>query len=103
MTIPSNSDYGGIIKIILDILIENPRILPNVSKNEEVKIFNIFTLRHIPEIDLTKFNPRILLSDMQSNKLTLKIIFWISEICKTDEITSEVLTKMKEKRDREKI
>jgi hypothetical protein len=92
LIISASNNYENIKKIILDVLNKNPKILPNVSKTEESTIFKLFELKHIREIypkkDLTRFNPHILLLDIQSGKITLNLRFWISEIYKKDEIIS---------------
>ncbi|KQC03979.1 MAG: hypothetical protein APR53_04195 [Methanoculleus sp. SDB] len=80
LIVPSNTDYERVNKIILDILIKNPKILPDVSKTEELKIFNIFKFKPVSEMDVTTFKPRILFSEMESGKITPNINFWISDI-----------------------
>ncbi|VVB90121.1 Small-conductance mechanosensitive channel MscMJ [uncultured archaeon] len=99
LTIPADSDLDKIKKTIKTVVHEHPNILPNVSRKEKDIITKLLELPNIKvlfedTLDMSKFEPRILISGISDSGVELSIRFWIREINKKDEIISEVLEKL---------
>jgi small conductance mechanosensitive channel len=108
VAVPYNSNREKIEGIMLSVLKSNNRILPNVSKNEEVHVKKLFKIKKLKEIFSNRFNPdlfqpKVYTSSIAYPKITLEMRFWIREINKKDEIVSEILNSLNEKLKQEKI
>jgi len=108
LTIPYTSDFEKVKNIVQEVAHENAKILPNVSRVEKDIISKLFELSNIKilfkdKLDMSLFEPRVLISDISDSKTTLSIRIWIREIDKRDEIISEFLEKLLEKFIEEKI
>lgn len=102
LTIPYDSDYEKVKGIIREVANNNVRILPNVPREERSIIVKLFELSRTKRLfddksDISKFEPRILISDISGSNITLVIRIWIREINKKEEIVSEFLDSLLEK------
>ncbi len=108
LTIPYTCDFEKVKNIVKEVAHGHTKILPNVSRVEKDIISKLFELSNIKilfkdKLDLSMFEPRVLISDISDSKITLSIRIWIREIDKKDEIVSEFLEKLLEKFKEEKI
>jgi len=108
LTIPADSDLEMIKKIIKTVAHEHPKILPNVPVRERDIITKLLELPNIKMLfndtpDMSRFEPRILISGISDSGLALSIRFWIREINKKDEIISEFLEELYKEIKKEKI
>jgi small-conductance mechanosensitive channel len=108
LTIPFACDFEKVKKIIKEVAHGHAKILPNVSRVEKNIISKILELSNIrilfkDKLDMSMFEPRVLISDISDSKTTLSVRIWIREIDKKDEIISEFLEKLMEKFNDEKI
>jgi small conductance mechanosensitive channel len=108
LTIPYTCDFEKVKNIIKEVAREHAKILPHVSRVEKniiSKLFELPTIRILfkHKLDLSMFEPSILISDISDSKATLSVRIWIREIDKKEEIVSEFLEKLLEKFKEEKI
>lgn len=108
IAIPYTSDKEKIEKIILDVLISNKRILPNVSRDEGKQVKKLFKIKSFKELFSNHFNPelfspKVYITAIAYPKITLEMKFWIREINKKEEIVSEILSALNKKLQDEKI
>lgn len=108
LTIPSACDLEKVRKIIKEVIHEHANILPNVPMEEKSIISKLFELPHIKilfkdRVDMTMFEPRVLISGISDSRTTLSIRFWIREIDKKDEIISEFFEELFKRFKNEKI
>ncbi|MCX9081221.1 MAG: mechanosensitive ion channel [Candidatus Methanoperedens sp.] len=99
LTIPYSSDFEKIKNIIKEVAHGHAKILPNVFRVEKTYISKLFELSSIrilfkDKLDMSMFEPRVLISDISDSKTTLSVRIWIREIDKKDEILSEFLEKL---------
>ena len=101
LIIPYTCDFEKVKNIIKEVANEHAKILPNVSRVEQNIISKFIELSNIgilfKKLDMSMFEPRILISGIADSKITLSIRIWIREIDKKDEIISEFLEKLLEK------
>lgn len=107
LTVPYGSDIEKIKRTIKEIADENKRMLPNVPRRERSSIIRPIKLPHIKslfekKVDMSMFEPKIMISDVSNSKITLSIRVWIRDVDKKNEIVSEffdvLLKKFKEKK-----
>lgn len=108
LTIPYTCDFEKVKNIVEEVAHGHAKILPNVSRVEKDIISKLFELSNIKilfkdKLDMSMFEPRVLISDISDSKTTLSIRIWIREIDKKEEIVSEYLEKLLEKFKEEKI
>jgi len=108
LTIPYTCDIEKVKNIIKEVAHGHRKILPNVSRVEQNIISKLIELSNIrilfkDKLDMSMFEPRVLISDISDSKTTLSVRIWIREIDKKDEIISEFLEKLLEKFKEEKI
>jgi len=108
LTIPYTCDFEKVKNIIKEVAHGHAKILPNVSRVERNIISKLIELSNIRilfknKLDMSMFEPRVLISDISNSKTTLSVRIWIREIDKKDEIISEFLEKLLEKFKEEKI
>ena len=108
LTIPYSSDFEKIKNIVKEVAHGHAKILPNVSRVEKTYISKLFELSSIrilfkDKLDMSMFEPRVLISDISDSKTTLSVRIWIREIDKKDEILSEFLSKVYRKFKEENI
>lgn len=94
ITIPYGSDIERIKGIIGDVANENAWILPNVPMEEKSMMTQLLEMPRFKRLfdrdfDIKMFEPKIMISDISSSKITLSIRIWIREINKKDVIVSE--------------
>lgn len=99
LTIPYSSDFEKVKNIVKEVAHGHAKILPNVSRVEKKYISKLFELSSIrilfkDKMDMSMFEPRVLISDISDSKTTLSVRIWIREIDKKDEILSEFLEKL---------
>lgn len=99
LTIPYSSDFEKVKNIVKEVARAHAKILPNVSRVEKKYISKLFELSSIrilfkDKMDMSMFEPRVLISDISDSKTTLSVRIWIREIDKKDEIISEFLEKL---------
>lgn len=99
LTIPYSSDFEKVKNIVKEVAHGHTKILPNVSRVEKKYISKLFELSSIrilfkDKMDMSMFEPRVLISDISDSKTTLSLRIWIREIEKKDEIISEFLEKL---------
>ena len=108
LTIPYSCDFEKVKNIVKEVAHGHTKILPNVSRVEKDIISKLFELSNIKilfknKLDMSMFEPRVLISDISDSKTTLSIRIWIREIDKKDEIISEFLEKLLENFKEEKM
>jgi small conductance mechanosensitive channel len=108
LIIPYTCDFEKVKKIIKGVAHGHAKILPNVSRVERNIVSKLIELSNIRilfknKLDMSMFEPKVLISDISDSKITLSIRIWIREIYKKDEIISEFLEKLLEKFKEEKI
>jgi small-conductance mechanosensitive channel len=108
LTIPYSSDFEKVKNIVKEVAHGQARILPNVSRVEKNIISKLFELSSIKilfkdKMDMSIFEPKVLISDISDSKTTLSVRIWIREIDKKDEIISEFLEKLSERFKKENI
>lgn len=108
LTIPYSSDFEKVKNIVKEVANGQARILPNVSRVEKNIISKLFELSSIKilfkdKMDMSIFEPKVLISDISDSKTTLSVRIWIREIDKKDEIISEFLGKLSERFKKENI
>ncbi|MBU3967021.1 MAG: mechanosensitive ion channel family protein [Euryarchaeota archaeon] len=95
LVIPYTYDSEKVKKIIKKEADMHPKILPNVHPEEKYIITKLFKLTNIKlyknQVNMSSFEPNVLISDISDSKITLNIRIWIREIDKKDEIISELL------------
>jgi small-conductance mechanosensitive channel len=99
LTIPYSSDFEKVKNIVKEVAHGHTKILPNVSRVEKKYISKLFELSSIrilfkDKMDMSMFEPRVLISDISDSRTTLTVRIWIREIEKKDEIISEFLEKL---------
>ena len=80
-----DSDYGKAIETISKILLEDPNVLPHVPKRELSMIQKFFVM---PK-NITVLEPKIFVSRVDRDKITLQIWFWIWDILRKEKIISD--------------
>jgi small-conductance mechanosensitive channel len=95
--LPVETDRRRIVEIIMKVLEEHPRVLPNVHGAELVATQRELSIPRFKRFlgDRTKlesFSPRVLVQEVTNLRVILTIRFWIREVQVRDVIVSEVLT-----------
>jgi small-conductance mechanosensitive channel len=108
LSISYSCDFEKVKNIVKEVAHGHPKILPNVSRMEKDIISKLFELSNFKilfkdKMDMSMFEPRVLISDISDSKITLSLRIWIREIDKKDEIVSEFLEKLMTKFKVEKI
>lgn len=108
ISIPYSCDFEKVKNIVKEVAHGHPKILPNVSRREKDIISKLFELSNFKilfkdKMDMSMFEPGVLISDISDSKITLSLRIWIREIDKKDEIVSEFLEKLMAKFKLEKI
>ena len=108
ISIPYSCDFEKVKNIVKEVAHGHPKILPNVSRREKDIISKLFELSNFKilfkdKMDMSMFEPGVLISDISDSKITLSLRIWIREIDKKDEIVSEFLEKLMGKFKVEKI
>lgn len=89
-------------KIILSVVKNHKKILPNVSKKEKFAIDNLLHLNSLSIKD-DKFKPQILIHDVSDESINVTLTIWILDIQSKELVVSQVLEKVLEKFKQEKI
>jgi len=108
LTIPYGSDLEKIKGIVLDVVNENAWILPNVPLEEKSMMKQLLEMPRFKrlfehEVEVTLFEPRVLIADIAGSKITLSIRIWIREINRKDEIVSDFLASLSKRLKEENI
>jgi small-conductance mechanosensitive channel len=108
LSISYSCDFEKVKNIVKEVAHGHPKILPNVSRMEKDIISKLFELSNFKilfkdKMDMSMFEPGVLISDISDSKITLSLRIWIREIDKKDEIVSEFLEKLMTKFKVEKI
>ena len=108
LSISYSCDFEKVKNIVKEVAQGHPKILPNVSRMEKDIISKLFELSNFKilfkdKMDMSMFEPGVLISDISDSKITLSLRIWIREIDKKDEIVSEFLEKLMTKFKVEKI
>ena len=108
LSISYSCDFEKVKNIVKEVAHGHPKILPNVSRMEKDIISKLFELSNFKilfkdKMDMSMFEPGVLISDISDSKITLSLRIWIREIDKKDEIVSEFLEKLMAKFKVEKI
>lgn len=95
--LPTGADRDRIIEIIMKVLEDHPKVLPNVQGAELMatqRELNIPRFRRLlgDRTRLGSFVPRVLVQEVTNLRVVLAIRFWIREVQFRDVIVSEVLT-----------
>lgn len=107
--IPYTSEYEKVRDIIIEVANENKSILSTTTQRGKSSIEKILQLPNIKKIFADKplnmeiFKPRVLISEISDSKITFSVRFWILEIQRKDEITSEFLNTLLERFKKEGI
>src|SRR5659263_50067 len=94
LSISYSCDFEKVKNIVKEVAQGHPKILPNVSRMEKDIISKLFELSNFKilfkdKMDMSMFEPRVLISDISDSKIKLSLRIWIREIDKKDEIVSE--------------
>ena len=108
LTIPVDSDIGKVKGIIKTVAHAHANILPHVRGEEKDIITKLLELPNIKmlfkdKMDMSLFEPKVLVSEISDAGVMLSIRLWIREINKKDEIISEFLESLLLKFKEEKI
>jgi small-conductance mechanosensitive channel len=95
--VPVGADRQRIAEIIMKVLEEHPRVLPNVHGAElmaTTRELNIPRLKRMlsDRSRLDAFVPRVLVQEVTNFRVVLGVRFWIREVQFRDVVVSEVLT-----------
>jgi small-conductance mechanosensitive channel len=104
----SLKDFEMVKNIVLDVADKDPLILPNVGEEERRKVIKAFELKSVSrylekKVDITHFDPIILIKDIQGEKVKVEIKIWIRDISKRDEIVTGYLDALRLRFARESI
>lgn len=96
---PTGADRRKVSEVILNVLEDHPKVLPNVQGAELVatqRELNITRLKRFQgdRTKLDSFAPRVLVQEVTNLRVVLSIRFWIREVQFRDAIVSEVLTSL---------
>lgn len=80
-----DSDFGRAREIISKILLEDPNVLPHVPKRELSMIQKFFVMPKNTSV----LEPKIFVSHVDKDKITLQIWFWIWDILRKEKIISD--------------
>jgi len=104
--IKNHVDKDKAMLIIEKICSENPNILPNVPEKRRDKIMKIFSIPanffSVPK-NIKALAPRVMINNVNKDKLTLEVWFWIWDIFKKESIISSFYNKIIAEFEREKI
>lgn len=97
-----NSDIDKIFRIVLHEADVDPNILPDVREEEKSNIKKImerrgFRLFFPTPGDLSALNPKVNVVDIQKTKIKMEIKFWVREINRREEITSQFLLALRKR------
>jgi small conductance mechanosensitive channel len=108
LTIPYGSDLEKIKRTVLEVADGNARILPNVPIEEKSIMTQLLEMPPFkrlfePDLNVTMFEPKVLIADISGSTITLSIRIWIREVNKREIIVSEFLDSLLKKLKEEKI
>jgi len=101
LKVSGDNDLEKVRKIVFDICNKNEKILPNIPVKEKSILRKL--LANIPvenkdllsflkkRFDPNKFEPVVLIGDINENKITLNVWIWLWEIENKDKIISSIL------------
>ncbi len=95
LNVAVGSDLQTIRETVREVARVNQRILPNISRSERsafAKIIKASRQFFEGERDLSRFAPRVLVTDVTSARMTLSVRIWLLEIGRRDDIVSEYLS-----------
>lgn len=101
-----DSDKDKAIETIKKICTENPNILPNIPEKKINRITKIFEIPRnfftIPK-NIKALTPQVLIKNVNKEKISLEVWFWIWDIAMKEKITSSFYQKLIEEFGKEKI
>ncbi len=104
ITPDSNKDKA--IEVIKKICTENPNILPNVAEKKKDRITKIFEIPKnfftIPK-NIKTLSPKVMIRDVNKDKISLALWFWIWDISMEESIVSSFYEKLIEEFKKEEI
>ena len=107
INLPGSSDFPAVKKIIIDVADKNKKILPSVSRSENIFLKRILELSRIQNLFNKKFDqknlePEVLITNISSN-ITISIRIWIREVNMKDQIVSDFLDELRSEFKKQKI
>lgn len=92
-----SADREKISRILLETAKEDPEVLPEVaskSKSEVAKLLRLPSIQRLFEnrVDMSIFEPKILVSDVSDMGATLSLRVWIKDANRRDDISSRLLS-----------
>lgn len=94
LAVKPGSELSAIREAVRVVASKNQRILPNISRRERTAFAQIVKASRQffeGEQDLSRFSPRVLVSDVTSARMMLSVRIWLLEIGRRDDIISEFL------------
>ncbi|TFG56698.1 MAG: mechanosensitive ion channel [Methanomassiliicoccus sp.] len=94
--LPLTADRKVVENIIMHVLEEHHKVLPNVQGEEYTALQTALRLTRLKrlldnKVDLGQFHPQILVQEITVLRATLSIRFWVREVKDRDAIVSEIL------------
>lgn len=104
--IKNHADKDKAIEIIQNICAENPNILPNVPEKRFDRITKLLEMPanflKIPK-NVKALAPRVMVKNVNKDKLSLEVWFWIWDVFKKESIISSFYTKLMAEFEKEKV
>jgi len=95
LSVVPGSDLSTIRDVAREVASKNQRMLPNISRNERsafAKIIKSSKQFFEGEQDLSRFSPRVLVTDVTATRMMLSVRVWLLEIGRRDDIVSDYLS-----------
>ncbi|MFH1834910.1 MAG: mechanosensitive ion channel domain-containing protein [Methanobacteriota archaeon] len=97
LKIPFASDYEKVKKAILDVVEENPYILPKLPAKEKSVMTSLFNNLFEEKFDASKYTPSVRMAGIIDSSILLSINIWIQDINQRGAVVSELLESLREK------
>ncbi len=95
LNVAVGSDLQTIRDVVREVASKNQRILPSISRSERSAFASIIKASKQffeGERDLSRFAPRVLVTDVTAARMTISVRIWLLEIGRRDDIVSEYLS-----------
>lgn len=89
--------------IILSVVDEHPKIIPNLPPTEKSRMESIFARLFEKKVDKRKFEPTVYSKELADGLITITTNLWIREVELKEKIISDVLNEMKNRFIKQKI
>ncbi|MCG7845258.1 MAG: mechanosensitive ion channel family protein, partial [Methanomassiliicoccales archaeon] len=101
-------EFDRIKLIVLDVANMESCILPNVGDEEQKKISKLFEHHNVrryleKKIDMSIFDPEIIIKDIQKEKVMVEIKIWIRDVARRDQIVTNFMDDLRKRFELENI